>query len=112
MKEENENSWQETARIILLCVFWYSMSSGGNVIGKIILTDFPYPMTVTMIQLLSISLYLGPILRLWDIPMPKEIAWSYYGKMIFPLAFGKFLNSVTAHISIWKVPVSYSHTGE
>lgn len=41
-----------------------------------------------------------------------DIEWKYYMKIIVPLALGKFLSSVFSHISIWKVPVSYAHTGQ
>ena len=94
--------------------FRYIISSSNNVIGKLVLNDFPYPMTITIVQLLSISLYSGPLLSLWKIRPGLQSSFSkdYYWKLIVPLAFGKFLSSVFSHVSIWKVPVSFAHTGK
>ncbi|XP_058835696.1 solute carrier family 35 member E1 homolog [Topomyia yanbarensis] len=96
--------------ITFLCILWYIVSSSNNVIGKMILSEFPYPMTVTMVQLTSITLYSGPFFNLWGVRKYVDISWRYYFKFIVPLALGKFLASVMSHISIWKVPVSYAHT--
>lgn len=107
--------YREVFQILGLCFLWYVLSSAMGVVGKILLSDFPYPMTVTMVQLLSITIYLIPILKnfveshtTW---IPYHIPLRYWFQMILPLAFGKFVSSVSSHISIWKVPVSYAHTG-
>lgn len=105
---------KEGLKVVLLCIGWYSSSSANSVIGKVILSDFPYPMTITMVQILSISLYLIPIVKLWNVPqtthLPK-MTLKYWFIMILPLSFGKFWSSVSSHISISKVTVSYAHTG-
>lgn len=103
-------TYSDSVKIVLLCVAWYIVSSANNIVGKIILSDFPYPMTVTMVQLVSITIYSAPILKIWGIP-EVSIPIKYWFKMILPLAFGKFFASVSSHISIWRVPVSYAHTG-
>ncbi|XP_058126945.1 solute carrier family 35 member E1 homolog [Anopheles ziemanni] len=105
-----DGTTRQTLTIVFLCILWYMVSSSNNVIGKMILSEFPYPMTVTMIQLTSITVYSGPFFNLWGVRKYVDISWRYYFKFIVPLALGKFLASVTSHISIWKVPVSYAHT--
>ncbi|XP_073832537.1 solute carrier family 35 member E1 homolog [Musca autumnalis] len=96
--------------VLTLCIVWYIISSSNNVIGKMVLNEFPFPMTVTMVQLCSITLYSGPFFNLWKIRKYQDLPRGYYLRLIIPLAFGKFLASVTSHISLWKVPVSYAHT--
>ncbi|XP_049955367.1 solute carrier family 35 member E1 homolog [Schistocerca serialis cubense] len=101
---------KSAVRVVVLCLLWYLVSSSNNVIGKMLLNDFPYPMTVTMVQLLSITLYSGPFFNMSGVRKFVDISRSYYLKIIIPLALGKFFASVSSHISIWKVPVSYAHT--
>lgn len=103
---------REVLTILILCILWYIVSSSNNVVGKMVLNDFPYPMTVTMVQLLSITLYSGPFFNMWGVRRFVDISWSYYFKLILPLALGKFMASIFTHVSIWKVPVSYAHTGK
>lgn len=102
---------REVVTILFLCLLWYIVSSSSNVVGKMLLSDFPYPLTVTMVQLTSITLYSGPFFNLWGVrKASSNISWSYYMRLIVPLALGKFLANVFSHVSIWKVPVSYAHT--
>ncbi|XP_015761554.1 PREDICTED: solute carrier family 35 member E1-like isoform X2 [Acropora digitifera] len=100
----------EAFRIVLLCSLWYTISSSNNVIGKKILIDFPFPVTLAMVQVASTALYLSPTLHVWKIPRMRSIPKSSLVKLILPLSFGKAFSSITSHISIWKVPVSYAHT--
>lgn len=100
----------EIFRVVLLCLLWYTISSGNNVVGKVVLNSFPYPLTVTMVQLFSITVYSGPVFALCGIRPYLDLDWGSYMRCIVPLACGKFVSSLTSHISLWKVPVSYAHT--
>ncbi|XP_054707544.1 solute carrier family 35 member E1 homolog [Uloborus diversus] len=101
---------REILHVVVLCFIWYGVSSANGVILKTILNDFPYPITITMVQLLTATLFSGPLFSLWGIRTAVDISSTYYWKLIVPLAFGKFFASVSSHVSIWKVPVSYAHT--
>lgn len=110
MVERKES--REILTILILCILWYIISSSNNVVGKLLLSDFPYPMTVTMVQLTSITTLSGPFFNMWGVRKSNsDISWGYYLRLIVPLALGKFLANVFSHVSIWKVPVSYAHTG-
>lgn len=103
---------REVVTVLFLCLMWYIVSCSSNVVGKMLLSEFPYPITVTMVQLTSITVYSGPFFDLWGVRRyTSNITWSYYLRLIVPLALGKFLANVFSHVSIWKVPVSYAHTG-
>lgn len=112
MALQDKDDRSEIIKILCLCILWYTVSSGNNIVGKLLLSEFPYPMSVTMVQLVSITFYCGPVLKILGVRRQAEISWDYYKMIVLPLAFGKFLASVFSHVSLWKVPVSYVHTGE
>ena len=104
---------RDLVHLVFLCIVWYAVSSSNGVVGKWILSEFPYPMTLTMTQLSSIAIYSGPMLSFLGVRRVSacgSVTWKYYVTIILPLAFAKFSSSVLAHISIWKVPVSFAHT--
>ncbi|CAH0407963.1 unnamed protein product [Chilo suppressalis] len=107
----NRDSTQREALVVVgLCLAWYATSSASNVAGKVVLTDFPYPMTVTMVQLLSIVVYSPPAFAACRVRRETEFPRRYYWRTLVPLAFAKFLTTVCSQVSIWKVPISYAHT--
>nr|ALA65634.1 hypothetical protein [Physocyclus mexicanus] len=64
----NESPVREILHVAVLCIIWYTVSSGNGVIGKTVLNSFPYPMTVTMVQLLTVTFCCGPVFRMWGVP--------------------------------------------
>eukprot|EP00061_Rhincodon_typus_P010540 g34905.t1 len=110
MAERRQSVVRDGLRVFILCLCWYTVSSGGNVINKVILNRFPYPVTVSFFHILSICLFMPPLLRAWNVAPVGELPPRYFSRLLLPLAFGKYFASVSAHISIWKVPVSYAHT--
>ncbi len=103
---------RQAIKIVCLCVCWYSFSSANNVLGKNIFNVFPYPMTVCMVQLLTLNAFLGPALAILDVQPAPHLSRRFYMRRIVPLALGKLFATLSAHLSILKVPVSYAHTSE
>ena len=67
---------------------------------------------VSMLHLLAMNCLLGPALTLLDIPPTPHLNKRFYVKRLIPLAISKGLGSISSHFSLWRVPVSYLHTGE
>ncbi|CAG5027212.1 unnamed protein product [Parnassius apollo] len=101
---------REALTVVALCIAWYTLSSASNVVGKLAMTEFPYPLTVTMVQLLSVVVYSAPAFALCGVRREPEFPRSYYWRMLVPLAFAKFFTTLFSQVSIWKVPISYAHT--
>lgn len=104
--------YRDTIKIVLLCVMWFCFSSATNIVGKQILTVFPYPTTLTMVQLMVINCFLGPTLTLLSVKESPHVSRRDFMRRVAPLGVGKIMASVSAYVSILKVPVSYSHTGK
>lgn len=101
----------QALKIVALCTAWYLLSAANNVIGKQILTVFPYPVTLSMVNLVGLAFGLGPSLAMLRVAPAPHLSRKMYMRRIIPLALGKLLASVSAHVSVWKVPLSYAHTG-
>ena len=99
-------------KLCLLLLLWYSISSLANIIGKRLLTIFPHPFSVTLVQLFHGWIYSIPLLRFIQIPPPTYLHSTriYYITIIVPLAIGKLLSQLTSQISLRLVPISYTHT--
>ena len=104
-------TWNDKLRICALCLTWYSISSLNNIINKRLLTNFPHPISLSLVHLLSSAVYLGPFLNFCKVAQGPKIPYRTFLQLIVPLGLGRVFGSVSAHVTIWKVPVSYAHTG-
>ncbi|XP_045493557.1 solute carrier family 35 member E1 homolog [Colias croceus] len=101
---------RETMIVGALCAAWYTLSSASNVVGKLVLTEFPFPVTVTLVQLLSTVVYSAPAFAVAGVRRAPSFPLRFYWRVLVPLAFAKFLTTMFSQVSIWKVPISYAHT--
>lgn len=104
-------TWNKKVRICALCLTWYSISSLNNIINKKLLTKFPHPISLSLIHVSSAAVCLGPFLNFWNVHRLPKLSSTTLLQLIVPLGLGRVFASVTAQITIWKVPVSYAHTG-
>ena len=99
-------------KIALLCLSWYLVSASNNVVGKWVLRDWPHPLTLSFIQVVSQTVYLGFMLKCWHVDSLPYVVYKSYWSKILPLAANKVLGALLSHVAIWKVSVSYAHTGK
>ncbi|XP_071952468.1 solute carrier family 35 member E1-like [Antedon mediterranea] len=103
-------AYKEGCWIVFLCSVWYTSSSGQNVINKQLLGYFPYPVTISMVHMLAVALFLIPVLRIRKVEKLKIHDKRRFLILVLPLAFGKFFASISSHLSIASVSVSFAHT--
>ena len=103
--------FRQALKIVFLCVCWYSISAANNVLIKQIFQVFPHPMTVTMVHLLAVCAFLGPTLTVSNVEPTPYVSRRFFLRIMVPLAIGKLFASLSGHVSILKVPLSYAHTG-
>ncbi|KAI6653256.1 Diphthine-ammonia ligase [Oopsacas minuta] len=86
--------------------------AGTNLFSKQVLMIFPYPFSITLVHFIAIVVCVRPILILTrsnGIHGTGSQKKVYYRRLM-GLSIGKIFSSVSSHISILHIPVSYSHT--
>lgn len=111
----------ESIYFSILIIIWYSVSVGHNLLNKRLLEPdlFPYPFTLTLMQLASITgysyIYLKHITRdpkKHSLVTVKDVLCIKRNRsLIIFLSFGKFLTLVFSHLSLSQVPLAFTHTG-
>ena len=76
MGEVSRGDLRDFFRIIFICICWYIVSSSNGVLGKTILSQFPFPMTMTMVQLASIACWSPPLFKVLSVRSYETSNWS------------------------------------
>jgi hypothetical protein len=102
-------SLSENFKFIILCLMWYSSSAFTNNIGKQILMQFRYPVTLTYVQfgLVALSCYI--VTKLTGSTQIRRLDMNVF-KTILPLAGFQIFGHVFSSVAISRVPVSLVHT--
>ena len=102
--------YSRTVKVAILCVLWYALSSTNNVVGKKALRKYPYPLTISLFHMAANAFLMYPILMIMKQEYSFHYSMAFFWRFVLPLGFGKLLGSVSSHISIWRISVSYAHT--
>ncbi|KAF9925978.1 suppressor of loss of ypt1 [Linnemannia zychae] len=92
-----------------LCLLWYFSSAVTNNIGKQIMNQFRYPVTLTFVQFVFVSFFcflLGTGFRMTTIRRPTKGILQ----MTAPLVVFQVVGHVFSSIAISRVPLSVVHT--
>ncbi|KRY34555.1 Solute carrier family 35 member E1, partial [Trichinella spiralis] len=98
--------------VIFLCLLWYAISTTSNILNKVILQNFPFPLTLTTASIITTSIYSIPVSRRTASAeqFSRSLNHKQFFFMVVPLAFGKLIAVSSSFVSLYKVPVSYAHT--
>ncbi|KAL1231757.1 Solute carrier family 35 member E1 [Trichinella pseudospiralis] len=98
--------------VLFLCLLWYAISTTSNILNKVILQNFPFPLTLTTASIVTTSIYSIPVSRRTASAeqASRSLNHKQFFFMVVPLAFGKLIAVSSSFVSLYKVPVSYAHT--
>ncbi|KAF9111291.1 suppressor of loss of ypt1 [Mortierella sp. AM989] len=99
----------KASKLPILCLLWYLSSAVTNNIGKQIMNQFRYPVTLTFVQFMFVSFFcflLGSGFRMTTIRKPT-IGIMH---MTAPLVGFQVVGHVFSSIAISRVPLSVVHT--
>ncbi|GMM33708.1 hypothetical protein DASC09_010330 [Saccharomycopsis crataegensis] len=115
-----------SARVVILCLLWYGISSLTSQLSKAILTGFPYPLTLSQCQFFSAALLCCLTTRIvyefpaihrkfpkGSIPTPDNLKDNrfmilslYYAKLMFPMGIFQFVGKFLSHAATSLIPVA------
>lgn len=114
-------SADNTVFFVLLIGVWYAISVGHNLLNKRLLEGdlFPFPFTLTLLQLSSITIYSLIYIKYFSsddrhviVTISDVINHKRNRNLILFLSLGKFLTLVFSHLSLSQIPLAFTHTGE
>ncbi|XP_073951821.1 LOW QUALITY PROTEIN: solute carrier family 35 member E1 homolog [Choristoneura fumiferana] len=102
--------WARSGALAALCALWFGCSALGNVVGKLLLQEFPWPGTLALAQLVGAALLCSLLLSLSRERRRPRAPRRRCARCAAALAGAKFLTALCSQLSLWTVPVSYAHT--
>ena len=98
-------------KVAVLCTVWFGSSSVNNIISKKLMRQHPYPITITLAQMMANSILFIPILMMAGIEhQMRQVPRKMLLKLLLPLAVGAVILRMTSLISLRSLSVSYTHT--
>lgn len=105
-------SWPspDTLQFIFLCALWYSSSALSSNTGKVILTQFRYPVTLTFVQFGFVAVYcllfMSPVVQFSRLRMPTKAIL----RDTLPMGCFQVGGHIFSSMAISRIPVSTVHT--
>lgn len=119
-KKSFEEFKQSSLFFVILIFIWYSVSVGHNLLNKRLLEVdlFPFPFTLTMLQLGSITGYSYIYVKYLSsgdkhaiVSIREVLSVRRNRTLVICLSSIKFLTLVFSHLSLSQVPLAFTHTG-
>ncbi|KAI9636500.1 triose-phosphate transporter family-domain-containing protein [Dioszegia hungarica] len=99
----------DTVRFVALCILWYGSSALSSNTGKVIMTSFRFPVTMTIIQFFFVAGYCIIISKLGWATRLRTVNWTHV-RSTLPMAGFQVGGHIFSSLAISRVPVSTVHT--